>query len=280
MFKDLIGRSMEVYVDDMLVKSKMAGDHTKHLKQIFNILQKYQIKLNPLKCAFRVESGKFLGFMINQRGIEANLEKIKAFLEMSLPNKPKEVMSLTGRVATLSQFVSRATNRCTPLFDVLKGSKRFEWIDKCEQEFQALKGHLKCPPLLFKSIEGEKLYLYLVVSEEAVSAVLVREEEKIQWPIYYVTKRLLDAETRYPELEKLAQALVVASRKLRPNFHVHSIEVLTNYPLRQVQQNLEASGRLLKWGIELEQFDVNFHLQTTIKGQASRVYLHRHRGSS
>ena len=75
-----------------------------------------------------------------------------------------------------------------------------------------------------------------------------------------MTKRLIDAETRYPELEKLALTLVVASRKLRPYFHTHLIEVLTNYPLLQVLQKSEASGRLLKWAIELGQFDLNFHL--------------------
>ena len=122
-------------------------------------------------------------------------------------------------------------------------------------------------------IEGEKLYLCLVVSEEVVRAALVREEEKVQWPIYYVSKRLLDAEISYPELEKLLVALMVASRKLRPYFHAHSIEVLTNYPLCQVLQKLEASGRLLKWLIELRQFDVNFCPQTTIKGQALADFI-------
>ena len=81
-----------------------------------------------------------------------------------------------------------------------------------------------------------------------------------------MSKRLLDAETKYPELEKLALALMVAFRKLRPYFHAYSIKVLTNYPLRQVLQKLKASGRLLKWAIELGQFEVNFHPQTTIKG--------------
>ena len=85
-----------------------------------------------------------------------------------------------------------------------------------------------------KPIEGEKLYLYLVVSKEAVSAALVRKEERVQWHVYYMSKRLLDAETRYPELEKLFLALVITSKKLRPYFHTYTIEVLTNYPLRQV----------------------------------------------
>ena len=102
MFKDLIGKSFEVYVDDILVKSKIARDHAEHLEQMVNILQKYQMKLYPLKCAFGIESGKFLGCMVNQCGIEANPEKIKACLEMSSPKKAKEVMSLTNRVVALS----------------------------------------------------------------------------------------------------------------------------------------------------------------------------------
>ena len=122
--------------------------------------------------------------------------------------------------------------------------------------------------LLSKPIDEEKLYLYLAVSRKAVSAALVREEEKVQWPMYYVRNRLLDAKTRYPELEKLALALMIASRKLRPYFHAHSIEVLTSYPLCQVLQNPEASGRLLKWAIELGQVDVNYRPRTVIKGQA------------
>ena len=179
MFKDLIGKTMEVYMGDMLVKSRMAKDNTEHLGQMFEMLRKYQMKLNPLKCAFGVSSGKFLGFMVNQRGIEANPEKIKALLEVRSPKKPKEVISLIGRVAALSWFVSRATDRRAPFFDVLKGSKRFKWTDKCKQAFQALKEHLGHPSLLSKSIDEENLYLYLAVSEEAVSVDLVREDEKV-----------------------------------------------------------------------------------------------------
>ena len=92
-------------------------------------------------------------------------------------------------------------------------------------------GHL---PLLSEPMDGKKHYLYLAVSKKAVSVALVRKEEKVQWPVYYVSKRLLDAETKYPELEKLALALVIASKKLRPYFYAHPIKVLTNYHLHQV----------------------------------------------
>ena len=102
---------------------------------------------------------------------------------------------------------------------------------------------------------------------------MVREEEKLQWLVYYMSKRLLDVETRYPELEKLALTFMVASRKLRPYFHTHPIEDLTNYPLHQVLQKPEALGRLLKWAIELGQFEVNFPPRIAIKGQALADFI-------
>ena len=122
------------------------------------------------------------------------------------------------------------------------------------------------PPLLAKPVEGKPLFLYLAVSEYAISGALIREEEKVQWPVYYISKRLIDAENRYSEMEKLALALVIASRKLRPFFHSHTIRVLTNYSLRQLLQKPNAPGHLLKWAIELSQFDIEFLPRSTIKG--------------
>ena len=173
MFAEQIGRTMEVYVDDMLVKSRLARDHIEDLDQMFKVLCRYQMKLNPLKCPFGVASGKFLGFMVNQRGIEANPEKIRALLEKQSPRKSKEVQSLAGRVAALSRFISRSTDKCLPFFDALKGGKKFEWTEKCGVAFQQLNEHLGKPPLLSKPIAGEKLFLYLAVSEGVVSSVVV-----------------------------------------------------------------------------------------------------------
>ena len=165
---------------------------------------------------------------------------------MRSPNRTKEVQSLIGRVIALNKFISKATDKCLPFFDSLKGNKRFLWDDKCEQASRALKEYLGKPPLLSKPVKGESLFLYLAVLEYAVSRVLIKEEEKVQWPVYYISKGLIDVETRYPEMEKTALALVIASRKLRPYFHSHTICLLTNHPLRQVLQKLDASSHLLK----------------------------------
>ena len=161
----------------MLVNSKVASNHIAHLADTFNILRTYRMKLNLLKCAFNVASEKFLGFMVNRRGRQANPEKIQAFEHMQSPSRTNEVQSLTGRVAALNTFISKATYKCLLFFDSLKGNKRFLWDDKCEQAFKALKEYLGKPPLLSKPVEGEPLFLYLAVSECTVSGALIGEEE-------------------------------------------------------------------------------------------------------
>ena len=174
------------------------------------------MKLNPGKCAFGVTAEKFLGFMVSQRGIEANPDKIRAIMEMTPPRNVKEVQSLNGKVAVLKRFVSRAMDKCLPFFRKLK--KSFEWIAKCQQAFEELKAYLSAPLLLSPSQPGEEIFLYLAVSSTVDSAALIREEEKVQKPVYYASWALRGAEERYPPMEKLAFALVTAARKLKPYF--------------------------------------------------------------
>ena len=133
MFNKQIGRNMEVYVDDMLVKSKEEFAHLDDLRETFTTLKQYQMKLNPIKCVFGVSSGKFLGFMISQRGIKANPEKVQAIINVASPRTVKEVQKLTGRIAALNRFVSRATDKCLPFFKTLK--QAFAWTDECEEAF-------------------------------------------------------------------------------------------------------------------------------------------------
>ena len=133
----------------MLVKSRQEEDHLKDLKETFDTLCSYHMKLNTGKCAFGVTAGKFLGFMVSQRGIEANPDKIRAIMEMKPPKNVKEVQNLNGKVVALNRFVLRATDRCLPFFCTLK--KSFEWTDECQQAFEELKAYLSAPPLLSPS---------------------------------------------------------------------------------------------------------------------------------
>ena len=185
-----------MYVDDMLVKSLDEEKHLDDLQETFDTLKRHQMKPNPNKCAFKVSSEKFLGFMVSQWGIEANPDKIQAILDMKPPKNIKEVQSLTGRIVALNRFVSKATDKCLPFFEILR--KAFEWTDQCQKTFQDLKVYLTTTPLLSPSIPGEELYLYLAVSPHVVSLALIREEGKVQKPVYYTSRALRGAEGRYP----------------------------------------------------------------------------------
>ena len=162
MFHPQIGRNVEVYIDDMLVKSQDEEKHLDDLQETFDTLRQYNMRLNPSKCAFGVSSGKFLGFMVSHTGIEANLDKIKAILNMEPPRNIKKVQSLTRRVTALNRFVSKATDKCLPFFKVLK--KSFEWTNECQKAFQDLKIYLTMASLLSPSVLGEELYLYLAIT--------------------------------------------------------------------------------------------------------------------
>ena len=176
------------------------------------------MKLNPTKCSFGVAAGKFLGYMVTQRGIEANPDQIRSIMNIQSPACIRDVQRLIGRVAALSRFISRSSEKCHLFFSTLRKSKDFQWTPACEQALQDLKRYLTSPPLLSKPKDGEQLFIYLTVSEGAFSTMLIREEGSKQFSVYYVSKSMLDAETRYTQLEKLALVLVTAACKLRPYF--------------------------------------------------------------
>ncbi|KAK3032340.1 hypothetical protein RJ639_035391 [Escallonia herrerae] len=164
--------------------------------------------------------------------------------------------------------MSKSAEKCLPFFKAIRKAKDFEWTEECQKSFEELKRYLLSPPLLTKPITGEDLFIYLSISEVAVSTVLIREEEGKQRPVYYISKVLQDVETRYPRIDKVALALVTSSRKLRPYFQSHTIVVLTDQPLGKVLQNPDASGRLVNWSVELGEFDIKYQPRTAIKAQA------------
>lgn len=131
-----------------------------------------------------------------------------------------------------------------------------------------MKEYLITTSLLSKPELGDYLYLNLVISDTAVSSVLVQNGEDRQNLVYYISKLMTEAETRYPSTEKLVFALVTYARRLQPYFEAHKIVVLTNFPLRQVFQKPKTSGRLMKWALELSEYDIGIEPRTSLKGQA------------
>ena len=125
MFEPQLGKSIEVYIDDMVVKSKVVSEHVGDLEDIFEILRKQKLRLNASKCSFGVGLGKFLGYMVTHRGIEINPDQIKAINSLKPPRNPKEVQKLTEMTAALNRFISRSTDRCRPYFLLMNKWKGF-----------------------------------------------------------------------------------------------------------------------------------------------------------
>ncbi|XP_013617544.1 PREDICTED: uncharacterized protein LOC106324068 [Brassica oleracea var. oleracea] len=192
---------------------------------------------------------------------------------MASTRTKREVQRLTGTVAALNRFISRSTDKCLPFYDTLKGNKKFEWTEECEKAFQKLKRYLATPPVLAKPVEGEPLFLYIAVSVTSMSGVLIREERSEQKPFFYVRKTLLEAETRYPMMEKLALAVVMSERKLRSYFQSQTVVVLTLFPLRTMLHSPSQYGRLAKWAIELSEYDIEYREKPCAKSQVLADFL-------
>ncbi|XP_057418449.1 uncharacterized protein LOC130712644 [Lotus japonicus] len=154
------------------------------------------MRLNPEKCSFGIQGGKFLGFMITSRGIEINPDKCKAIQEMKSPSSVKEVQRLTGWIATLSRFLPHSGDKSAPFFKCLKKNAAFEWSSECEEAFKRLKEMLSAPPVLSKPAQGLPLHLYFSVNDHAISSVILQEVNREQKIVYFVSHTLQGAEIR------------------------------------------------------------------------------------
>ena len=191
-----IGRNVEVYVDDIVIKSAEGNSLLADLAETFQSLRAYSIKLNPEKCVFGVPAGKLLGFMFSERGIEANPEKIAAIQNMKPPQKLQDVQKRTGCLAALSRFISRLGEKALPLYQLMKKSSDFTWTEEAQVAFDELKKQLSTRPVLAAPKEKEPLLLYIATTSQVVSVAIVveREEEgkerKMQRPVYFISEVL------------------------------------------------------------------------------------------
>ncbi|GAA0146969.1 hypothetical protein LIER_06784 [Lithospermum erythrorhizon] len=168
----------------MLVKSKKSSEHLLNLEETLQRLEKSQLRINLEKCSFGVTSGIFIGFMISERGIEPNPDKIDAIMPMEAPKSYKEVQRLAGCMVALNWFISRSGDRNMPFFRKLRQDSKneFVWDEECVRAFEELKEYLRSPKTLTRPEGKEELQLYLAVTEGAVSSVLVREETNLHIP--------------------------------------------------------------------------------------------------
>ncbi|MCH96111.1 gag-pol polyprotein, partial [Trifolium medium] len=179
----------------------------------------------------------------------------------------KSIQSLNGTLTSLSRFVAKSAQHALPLFKLLRKEAVFEWTEECEQALQHLKKALSEPPVLSRPEVEETLYVYLAVSSEAVSAALIRETTEGQKPVYFTSKALQGPELRYQQIEKVALALIIAARRLRQYFLAHTVVVRTDQPIKALLARPDMAGRMLKWSLELSEFDIRYESRKALKAQ-------------
>src|ERR1044072_3825910 len=266
-FSRQIGKTMEVYVDDMIVRAENDDRHCQYLEEAFQSIRRNNIRLNPEKCSFGIEGGKFLGYIISARGIAANQDKCRAIIEMRSPTNVLEVHKLNGKLAALARFIPQSAGKSAPFFRCLKKSLAFNWTMECEQSFQDLKNLLSTPPVLAKPIPGVPLMLYLSITDTAVGSVLVQDKEGVQRIIYFYSYTLKGAEKRYQRIEKGVLTIIMTTRKLRSYFQSFRVKVKTDLPLRQILQRPDMAGRMVGWSVELFEYGLEFEPRGPIKAQ-------------
>ncbi|RVW70807.1 Retrovirus-related Pol polyprotein from transposon 17.6 [Vitis vinifera] len=266
---------VEVYVDDMIVKSRDRADHLAALQRFFERIRQFRLRLNPKKCTFGVTSGKLLGHIVSERGIEVDPEKIRAILDMPTPRTEKEIRGFLGRLQYISRFIARLTNICEPIFRLLRKNQPTIWNDDCQHAFERIKECLLSPPVLVPPTPGRPLLLYLSVSDMALGCMLPQLDDLgKERAIYYLSKRMLEYECKYIMIERLCLAVVWATRRLRHYMTEYSVLLVSRLdPLRYLFDRPVLTGRLMRWLVLLTEFDIHYVTQKSVKGSIVADHL-------
>ncbi|RVW34085.1 Retrovirus-related Pol polyprotein from transposon 17.6 [Vitis vinifera] len=248
-FKPLIGHSVEVYIDDIVVKSKTREQHILHLQEVFYLLR-------------------------SQRGIEVSPDQVKAVMETPPPRNKKELQRLTGKLVALERFIARFTDELRPFFLAIRKAGTHGWTDNCQNALERIKHCLMQPPILSSPIPKEKLYMYLAVFR------MGNQCRSIPLPITQGAEAHLLCQQgigrrRNQIFKNGANSLSPLKRcpKAQTLFQAHPVIVLTDQPLRNILHKPDLTGRMLQWAIELSEFGIEFQPRLSMKGQVMADFV-------
>ena len=279
-FHDLLGIILEIYIDDVVVKSDNVDHHLADLTLVFERMRRYGLKMNPLKCAFGVSAGKFLGFLIHERGIEIDPARLEAIQRIKAPECKSDVQKFLGKINYLRRFISNLSGKIDAFTPILRLKKEteFTWGAEQQRAFDEIKKYLSTPPVLRAPKAGTPFRLYIAAEDGVIGSVLTQEVEGKEFVITYLSRRLLGAETRYVFIEKLCLSLYYACTRLR-HYLLSSTCVVTCQTdvIKYMLQQPILSGRIGKWAYALVEYDLAYESLKSMKGQIVANFIVDHR---
>jgi ribonuclease HI len=270
-FHDLIGKLVKIYIDGIMVKSVSVEGHLGDLRQVLERTRRFGLRMNPKKCAFGVSAGQFLGFLVHERGIEIGLKSQKAVRIMVPPNTKRELQQLIGKINFVRRFISNLSRRIEPFMELvkIKANNEFRWGAEQQRAFEEIKEYPSKPPMLVPPQQDRSFYVYLLVGDTSIASVVIQVHENKERVVFYLSRRMLDAETRYPDIEKLCLCLFFTCTKL---YHIllsaETIVICISDVIKHMLSAPVLKGRLGKWMFALSEFDIRYQPTKAVKGQA------------
>jgi len=280
-FHKLIGKIVEIYIDDVVVKSKGHQEHLADLRRALECKKRHGLKMNPNKCTFGVSAGQFLHFMVHERWIEIIQKTISAIDKVEAPTTKVELQSLIGKINFIRRFISNLSEKIQPFSSLLKlkADQEFVWGEEHQKALDEIKHYLVNPPVLVPPQKHKLFKLYLSADERAIGSALIQEFEGKERAIYFVSRRLLDAETRYSPVERLCLCLYFSYTKLRHYLLLAECVVVSKDDVIKYMLSLPIlNGRIGKWILALSEFDLRYELAKAVKGQAVADFVVQHCG--
>ncbi|KAK2370658.1 hypothetical protein QL285_083688 [Trifolium repens] len=280
MFHDFIDTFMQVYIDDIIIKSSSEDSHLLYLRQSFERMRRHGLKMNPLKCAFCVHAGDFLGFVVHKKGIEINQNKTKAILETKPPSTKKQLQSLLGKINFLRRFISNLSGKAQAFSPLLRLKKddSFKWNEEHQKAFDDIKDYLIKPPVLMPPSRNKAMKLYIAASEKTIGSMLAQEDDNgIENAVYYLSRVLNDAETRYTAIEKLCLCLYFSCTKLKHYIKPVDVYVYSHFDvIKHMLAKPILHSRIGKWALALTEYSLTYKPLKAVKGQIVADFIVDH----
>jgi hypothetical protein len=282
-FYELIGKIVEIYIDDVVIKSLNHDSHLKGVKRTLECTRKHELKMNPNKCAFGVSAGEFLGFLVHEGGIEVGKKSMKAIDEVVPPTNLKELQSLLGKINFVRRFISNLSQKVLPFSLQLriKKDQKFVWGDEQQKAFDEIKRYMKEPPVLVPPKLNKPLNLYVAADTQTIGSALIQEFEGKERIVAFLSRKLLDPETRYSAAEKLCLCVYYSCTKFWHYLLNAECVVYSKFDVIKHMLSMPIlNGRIGKWILALFEFELKFESTKAIKGQIIADFITEHHDPS